>query len=64
MILVISIDLVVSWFSGCVEVHDLLVLCPATNLKRLTCDETCPYSLVNDAGLRPSQTCVMICLLI
>jgi hypothetical protein len=45
-------------------VHDLLVMCPATNLKRLTYDESCPYSLVNDAGLRPPQTCVMICLLI
>jgi hypothetical protein len=40
MILVISTDLVVSLVSGCVEVHDLLVMCPATNIGMLSVGET------------------------
>jgi hypothetical protein len=35
-----SIDLVVSLVSGCVEVHDLFVLCPATNIGLLSVGET------------------------
>jgi hypothetical protein len=37
---VITTDLVVSLVSGCVEVHDLLVMCPATNIGMMSAGET------------------------
>jgi hypothetical protein len=40
MILVISTDMVDSLVSGCVEVHDLVVLCPTTNIGMLSVGET------------------------
>jgi hypothetical protein len=40
MILVIYTDLVVNLVSGCVEVHDLLVMCPATNIEMQSVGET------------------------
>jgi hypothetical protein len=40
MILVISTDMVDSLVSGCVEVHDLVVMCPATNTGMLPVGET------------------------
>jgi hypothetical protein len=39
-----STDLVVSLVSSCVEVHDLLVMCPATNIDMLSVGETYPVN--------------------
>jgi hypothetical protein len=53
-------DLSAHYLVSCVEVQDLLILCPATDSGIISLVKLAPGSLANDAGLRLGVVCEVL----